>query len=462
MAQSYQEFKADFARFVGLAKHKTWIPVDSPRSLRITSMELETMATAESCERVAGLVSYLEQKSGVSLTLAGGGYGCFDLGFAANGPELTTLSLLIANDPWVHETLNKVNANIVRIKTPDSEEAIGAFTDSQILVGTNRRPETPWVDSDKGLVNAFGNEFDSATHYCVADVAVLDLTRNQPKQTFRRRVWRAVSLQWIWRRQTTPRRLLLKKLTSIDDATAFGKTIRDSATIGTFVMVHGYANNFDAALRSCGIGAYLTRLDQLGRIPVLFSWPSNGNPVLYEKDVNEAEKSLRPFLEFIHTVTRAAPRPVDLMAHSHGNKILVSAVSDRTCELAGAPLARVLMVEPDVDQEYLRQRVKDLLSAGVRVSLYHSRTDRALKCAEYLASGIRAGRAGVHIDSEVAERLEVIDATAVARGLSRHAPHVESPEVIRDIHDVIEGTPPQKRFGVRKKKDPGYWEMIPS
>jgi hypothetical protein len=89
---------------------------------------------------------------------------------------------------------------------------------------------------------------------------------------------------------------------------------------------------------------------------------------------------------------------------------------------------------------------------------------RALRIAEMLFASIRVGRAGTTFASiEVARnRLEVIDVSKVATGFSRHSPHIESPEVIRDIHDMLDGASAPSRFSVRKAALEGYWEMIPS
>ena len=79
------------------------------------------------------------------------------------------------------------------------------------------------------------------------------------------------------------------------------------------------------------------------------------------------------------------------------------------------------------------------------------------------ALDIRAGVKGADAETVAAagKRLEVIDATNVAVGLSKHTPHLESPEVSRDIHDVLAGAFPP-RYGVRPAAQAGYWEMIPS
>ncbi|MBM2812777.1 MAG: hypothetical protein HW416_3536 [Chloroflexi bacterium] len=461
MHQSREQLKSTFDRMASLAKRHTWVPGEpSPVELRLTTMDSPEQVSFEAVE---SFVDYARQKHQVDLSLVAGGYGCFELGFAADAPSAVPLQRALADDKELQALLNVLGVHITRLKTPREQSSYCAYYDMQVAVATNRSVGAPVMSDENGVVGAFGNEFSDTMHYAIADMSVVDLTRGQSREGMLRRACRIMTFG-VFGRRKRPRRAILRRLAEMREAD-FKATVRTLAKNGALLTVHGYANDFDEPLRSCTLGDYLIRLEQLGRVPVLFSWPSQGSTIAYTPDENQARNSQRPFLDALHIVADATRgKTMDLLAHSHGNMVVVSALGETYCKIAATPLGRLVLVEPDVDQKFLEQRVDDVLSASNRVTLYHSRNDRALWFAEKLFASIRAGRAGASAASvaTAGERLEVIDASNVAAGLSRHAPHIDSPEVIRDIHDVLEGTPPLNRFGVRKAAQAGYWEIVPS
>ena len=89
-------------------------------------------------------------------------------------------------------------------------------------------------------------------------------------------------------------------------------------------MVHGYANNFDDAIRSSARSVHKTKIDQLALLPVLFSWPSRGKKMVYLPDTAAAEDSEYALQDLLGLVSKAVGgREIDILAHSHGTKILV-------------------------------------------------------------------------------------------------------------------------------------------
>jgi len=103
-------------------------------------------------------------------------------------------------------------------------------------------------------------------------------------------------------------------------------------------------------------------------------------------------------------------------------------------------------VEPDVDETFLEQRLMKLLNICKKLTIYHSENDRALAISSFLFDSKRAGQIGMELQSTMTQRVEIIDASKVAQGIMRHAPHVDSPEVINDIHYAIRDTVPKDRF----------------
>lgn len=460
MSQSREQLTFSFDRMTSLASRHTWLPGEpSPVVLRLTTMDPPERVSLEDVE---SFVDYARDAHRVDLSLVAGGYGCFELGFVADASSAESLEQALAENQELQARLNVLGMHTARLKTPRGQWNYCAYYDMQVAVATNRSLGTPVFTEEHGVVGAFGNEFSDTMHYAIAEVSVVDLTRGQSREGMLRRVWRTATFG-VFERRKTPRRVVVRRLSDLQEAD-FKTTVKTLANTGALLTVHGYANDFDDALRSCTLGDYLIRLEQLGRVPVLFSWPSRGSAVAYLPDENQARNSQRPFLDVLHIVADATRgKTMDLLAHSHGNMVVVSALGESYCKIAATPLARLVLVEPDVDQKFLEQRVDDVLSASDHVALYHSKNDRALWFAGELFASIRAGLAGASAASLTAagDRLEVIDASSVAASLSRHAPHLDSPEVIRDIRDVLEGTPAVNRFGLQETGQTGYWEMIP-
>ncbi len=460
ITQTQEEFRVAYHRFVDLAKRGTWVPVDSSNALRLTSMD---SPGENALEAILAFRKRVKAETGVDLNLVGGGYGCFDMGFEMLGGDADGVGKLIEGDPLTQKALNEAAVHTARTRTREVEHSYCGMYDLTMLVATNRIPLDAHWDSELGVCRAFGEMLDDALHFRIAELSVLDFTKRQDPPSLCSRIWRVVSLQWLVARRSNPLTVLVRNLTTLANHPDFHAQIRARGDRGAVVLVHGYANDFDTALRTYAINAYRTKLQGLGLLPILFSWPSAGNPVTYSPDVTKAENSGRSFLDAAHSVLAAAQgKDVDLVAHSHGNKIVVSALSDSASTVSRTPFKRIVLIEPDVSTVYIEQRVKDLLAASKRIALYHSKNDLAIRLAEKLHSDIRAGRAGIaieKIDAELADRIEVIDASSVAAGFTKHAPHIESAPVIRDIHDLLEGKPAKSRFNIQKAKTVGYWEM---
>ena len=461
MSQSADEFRSAYTRFAQFAANRTWVPVVSPFSLRLTKMD---SASDETFNSISEIREYLQKEHRVELELVGGGYGCFDLGFSLDGPQTPALLRALESDGALHAKLNDAGVHTVRVDTPEKNHAYAGMYDTRILVATNRIQQNPVVDQLRGVREAFGVGSDDKLHFRVAEISITDLTKKQPNRSWKQRFWRTVTLEFITERFRSPYKVLVRSLVPVTTERDFGDLVVKHSGRGAVVLVHGYANDFDTAIDSCAIGAYKTRYEQLDRLPVLFSWPARGNPITYERDGTFAQNSQRLFLDALHVILRAnkkANKDVDLMAHSHGNELIVAALSDRKSEVPETPLRHLLLVEPDSNNQYVKDRTVDLLESSQRMTLYHSENDVALWFAQILHTGFRAGQTGIDVaqlDAEFKKRLEVINASAVARGLMKHAPHIDSIEVIRDIHDVLNGHMPP-RFGIREADTVGYWEM---
>jgi hypothetical protein len=95
---------------------------------------------------------------------------------------------------------------------------------------------------------------------------------------------------------------------------------------------------------------------------------------------------------------------------------------------------------------------RTLVDTTDRMVLYHSANDCALKLASILFDSVRAGARGIdsiEIDRIVADRMQILDASAVAAGLTRHSLHVDSADVINDLYYLFQEIAPDMRHGLR-------------
>lgn len=463
MPQDLAQLKAQFTHVQELARRGTWQPPPpSPVEVRLTTVDSPGDVGFDA---LVPFVRSVKQRTGLDLILAGGGFGCFDLGFTADGPGGDALDAAITNDPEVQHSLNSLNTHAVRVRTHEIVRSYRAFYDISIAVATNRKPQDSTSDLEEGVRGIFGEAARKETSYGLAQVSVSDLSQGQPKETLLKRVWRYATLGLGDLRERRDK-IIVRQFEQLD-RDSFSALLKSPTIHGAVVMVHGYANSFDDAINACARDAYGARLDRLELLPMVFSWPSRDSMFKYIQDTKSAENSEFRLLEVLDLVTAAlGDTRVDVLAHSYGNKLLVRSLTTKVKGRVDRTrwLKRLVLVEPDVDQDFITERAELLVDASDRIVLYHSENDRALWAASRLFDSVRAGQKGIpteDLDRKTAERLEIIDASSVAQGWSRHAPHLESAEVIDDLYYLFKGLGPSERHNLHPVS-PAHWKIVPT
>lgn len=453
--QTSAELRARYATIRQLHDRGIWRhgPVRQT-NLRLTS----TSETPDiSVKALESLLGYARDRLDVDLDLQGGGTGCFDLVLGSNGDRGKAIEHAILNDPHFQVLLGEVNVNLARVRLEGGYQAYASHIQFNAGMATNRvRNPNPVVGD---LRTCFNAQLADEVSFAVAEFHVLDLARSPGTVPIAHRIWKAVTLGLgdIRNRRES------YEVARIDyvDAPAFEALLRQVDAESLVVSLHGYANDFSDAMMSFGKFVNKTRIYQMGHFPILFSWPSPGEPMMYFSDTDMAANSQDPFASVVNLVGRAAgKRSVSAIAHSHGNKILVEVARDRAHQGAKPLFRRMIFVEPDVNAHYMAGKLELLTAATSGMTFYHSENDRALAVAERLFGGKRAGQVGVQVPRQVADSadVEVVDASRVAVGWTKHAPHVDAIEVIHDIRDVIEGKPPLKR-GLIPCSGVGCWSI---
>jgi esterase/lipase superfamily enzyme len=237
--------------------------------------------------------------------------------------------------------------------------------------------------------------------------------------------------------------------------------------------VHGFNTTFRDAIFAL---AQITWDTKYTGIPVVFSWPSQGNIdflghpdqafVAYNYDGASARFSQNSFLELLHLLQSTAHiTQLYVIAHSMGNQIVVNALDQANFAGQKHFLNEVVLAAPDVDEDIFKQSVKQLVESANGITLYASAADKALLFSVKWNGQNRAGfipQGGPFTFTGI----DTIDVTAVGDdmlGLD-HDVYSTSRPVLEDIGQILKsGThPPDSRStDIRTypegSKQPSYW-----
>lgn len=275
---------------------------------------------------------------------------------------------------------------------------------------------------------------------------------------------RVASFEMPSERTHTERYFTLQSIDTLAQPTFFNqlalmcRTGRQSTIL---VFVHGFNICFEeAALRMAQIA---TDLDFRG-VPLLYSWPSQCSIRLYREDerkVAGTEDNLYRLL--VGIAERSGPADICLLAHSMGNRALSAAFARLAKERP--ELLRnfrvVVLAAPDIDDERFRKEVgPSLAGKGVPVTLYVSRSDKALRVSEGVNGNPRAG--GVKEIPVIVPGIETVDATDASDGFLGHSYYGQSRAVLSDMFYIINRTlPAAERFSLQPVDTAGgrYWKF---
>ena len=436
--QNGDSLNSQFYRIVSLYERGSWRhgPIRAT-NLRLTSPSGPEEIPFESLER---LVDYAQDK-GVLLDIQGGGIGCFDIVLGSDEAKGELLEDLILHDQHFKVLLAEINVNIARVRLNGGYRTYACHTKFHGGIITNRKHSQ---SSDRGNVTGcFLNDPSEHLSFAIAEFHVLEPNR-KPKDTWNS-LWKIVTLGIG---QSTYEPVYEVAAIDIVDSDKFISVIKGINTSSLLVSVHGYANDFNQAVSSFAKFVGKTRVYRNHHFPILFSWPSPGDPLSYFSDTDRAANSQDLLATAIDLVASAdKSRVVNVMAHSHGSKMAIEMGRDRANRNDQPKLGRMIFIEPDVNADYMCNKIPLLLKCALGITVYHSKNDWALAISKTIFESARAGRDGFNELERSFENsdIEIIDATKVAKGLTKHAPHVDSIKVVYDIRDTLNRKTPVER-----------------
>lgn len=150
------------------------------------------------------------------------------------------------------------------------------------------------------------------------------------------------------------------------------------------LFVHGYNSSYqDAVLRL----AQLSLDSQQKSVPILFSWPSQGNVIGYASDRDAATYARDDLVNFLELLT-GLPKDyrIGIIAHSMGSWLLVESLRQLRLQGRDDILQRleVGLAAPDIDIDVFRQQMRVIGKLENPIKVLSSSDDRALAAASKL------------------------------------------------------------------------------
>ncbi|HJR58198.1 MAG TPA: alpha/beta hydrolase [Vicinamibacterales bacterium] len=240
------------------------------------------------------------------------------------------------------------------------------------------------------------------------------------------------------------------------------EVVKESRRKEAFVFVHGFNVTFESAVYRTAQIAYDLNFDGA---PILYSWPSVGQPTAYPVDLNNSDWTADRLHWFLEDVAaRSGANYVHVIAHSRGNGPTMTALKAIATEPRTHPLPRfsqIILTAPDVDADAFRLLARAFSTLGERRTLYASGNDEALGLSKRYQGYQRAGDVKPEIVS--LDGIDSIDVSAVDTSFLGHSYYGDNTSVISDIRRLLQtGSPPAARCGLEAVTDAvaRYWRFV--
>lgn len=243
------------------------------------------------------------------------------------------------------------------------------------------------------------------------------------------------------------------------DLTAAAK---ETGTGSVVVYVHGYGKGFE---RTCEMAADLQRSLAGEATVLMFSWPSNAEPVGYLPDQVDIEWSV-PFLADLlqRLGEHIGPINIQLMPHSLGTRGALLALWRLGADVSARPvIGRLILLAPDFDSQTFLAMLPRLVPLTTGIVLYASNKDAPLRVSRQINGYPRLGEGGELLT--LAEGLETIDVSQSGRyQIMGHEYFYYNPLVKADLIELLTtGRSAAARTGLGASSRDGrtYWEIRP-
>jgi esterase/lipase superfamily enzyme len=261
-------------------------------------------------------------------------------------------------------------------------------------------------------------------------------------------------------RQDPSKHVMLQDVSILPHAVAFDSlraSVKRSKDQAALVFVHGFNVKFPDALRRTAQLSYDLGFDGAA---IAYSWPSKGRAFDYPADLNESEWSAPDLAEFLQQLfAQTGVRRVEVIAHSMGSRVLMSALDRLDRSHAPVRFDQVVLAAADIDRDILSDDLKRVAKLANRFTLYASSQDAAMVISRTVNAHPRAGDATPNLF--LSGLMDTIDASTVPTDLIGHGYFAESKEVIDDIFQlVVKGQKPDdRRLNRASQSGLVYWAL---
>lgn len=219
------------------------------------------------------------------------------------------------------------------------------------------------------------------------------------------------------------------------------------------VFVHGFNSSFESAAERAAMFSKDLQPDVSSKAAI-FSWPSEQSLFGYQHDEDVVlvnQDRARQVLGILRTSRESgAASSVVLIGHSMGCRVLTFALREiQLIDHKGDPpklghpvFAQLILIEPDVDQEFFRINIGRLRAVCGHVTVYASNHDNALRFSQWLHDDAREGELG---GQGLLKKIDVIDASAAKTDLIGHS--YDGPQLFEDIRGILHGETVDQRVG---------------
>jgi pimeloyl-ACP methyl ester carboxylesterase len=226
------------------------------------------------------------------------------------------------------------------------------------------------------------------------------------------------------------------------DVSAFVAMIQDTLAYARassiLVFVHGYNNDFFSPFQ---MGAtWLASFDPAEPV-IVYSWPSNHVTAKYLDDETNNTWDQDHFRDFMLALMndRNAPKMVNILAHSMGNRLAVSFL-DYLASARPATIShvgQVIFAAPDVDSATFFEAVPQMAMVADGLTMYGSSHDNALRLSREVHGHCRAGLVNCDYAVPRVSNFNAIDASIFHCDLLGHGYWASSDTMRADIAAVL-------------------------
>ncbi len=166
-------------------------------------------------------------------------------------------------------------------------------------------------------------------------------------------------------------------------------------------------------------------------------WGSAGRKSAYERDAVTARRNAPMLAAALLELKRFAPdRQLDVFAHSLGTRIVAMALPRFTAR-DGVVVQNVVLAAPDMTIADYRRAIARIPGPFRHITLYVSRTDRALLLSEIVHLHRRLGQ--MTQSATTLPNTDVVDASAARHGVEGHGYALQDPLLVGDIGLTLAG-----------------------